>query len=116
MRRPREETLVDTELIRNWVAVIALVISASSVIVVWLKAPGQSIARKLGEIREDLKKHDRRIQRVEQEIKHLPTSEEVAELQIGVTRLEGDMKRIEETLGGVKSTVQSIDNYLRQNR
>lgn len=107
---------MDIDTIRNWAGTLALLISAASVILVWVKSPGEAVARRLKEVSDSLKGHDRRIQAVEHEIKHLPTSDDFRKLQITVTKLEGDMKRIEEGVGLINHTVRRIDDYLRENR
>jgi cell fate (sporulation/competence/biofilm development) regulator YmcA (YheA/YmcA/DUF963 family) len=129
---------VDIETVRNWATTLSVIISAGSVIFIWLKTPGEKIKQSIAAVatkvdglkestaeaidelkeqcREDLKNHDRRIQSLEDEVKHLPTSEELAELQVTVTRVEGDVKRIEGTLDRVDHVVGRIDDYLRANR
>jgi hypothetical protein len=104
---------VDIESIRNWVATIALILSTTSLIVTWVKSPGEKVAKKLDEFADGLKKHDRRIQAVEDEMKHLPTSDEFSELKVCMAEVKGDVERVQEMVTWLKSTVQSMDNYLR---
>lgn len=107
---------MDIEIVRNWAGTLALIVSAASVIVVWIKSPGEAVARRLKEIGEALKAHDRRIQAVESEIKHLPTSDDFAELKISVTKVEGDTRRIDENVQSINRTVHRIDDFLREHR
>lgn len=58
--------------------------------------------------------HDRRIQRVEDELKHLPDKDTVVELRLALTELKGTVNTLGETVGSVSRTVHRIDDYLRQ--
>ena len=131
MRRPKEET-VDIETARNWAIAGSAVISTISIILVWVRAPGekvqasiaQAIAKvesvrsevmgKLDRAQAGAKEHDRRIQAVENELKHLPTGEEFADLQVAMARVEGDVKRIEEGVGTITRVVNRIDDHMRK--
>jgi hypothetical protein len=115
---------VELELVFRALIAVSTLISIGSAVVVYMNSPGRKVAAKLtaltaaietqkDESRASLKGHDRRIQAVEDEMKHLPTSDEFAELQISVTRLDGKIERVDEMVTWVKSTVQSMDNYLR---
>lgn len=112
----KDVAAVDIDTINRFLGAIAFGISIVTAIGVWIGAPGKKVAASLDKVWEALKGHDRRIQAVEDEMKHLPTSDEFAELQIAVTRVQGDTKRIEETLGRVDHVVNRIDDYLRANR
>ena len=58
--------------------------------------------------------HDRRIQRVEDELKHLPDKDTVMELKLALAELKGTVSTLGETVGSVSRTVHRIDDYLRQ--
>lgn len=58
--------------------------------------------------------HDRRIQRVEDELKHLPDKDTVMELKLALAELKGTVNSLGETVGSVSRTVHRIDDYLRQ--
>ena len=107
---------MDIETINRWLGSVAFLVSIISVISVWVGAPWRKMADALDKFRDDLKNHDRRIQAVENEIKHLPTSDEFSALQMTVTKVEGDVKRIEGTLDRVENVVGRIDDYLRCNK
>lgn len=58
--------------------------------------------------------HDRRVQRVEDELKHLPDKDSVLELRLALSELKGTVNTLGETVGSVSRTVHRIDDYLRQ--
>lgn len=108
-------------------SILSLIVSLGCAIAVYMNSPGRKLETALkdllagfgthkDEMSKGLKHHDRRIQAVENEIKHLPTSDEFGVLQLSVTRVEGDMKRVEGTLDRVDHVVQRIDDYLRTNK
>lgn len=66
--------------------------------------------------RADLVDHDRRIQGLEGEAKHTPTGEQVNDLRVSVERLDGHIKRLEESLNGLAHTVRRMDDFLRSER
>lgn len=115
---------VDIEHLNQWLSALALVISIITALGLWLSKPSKEMAAKIETVRCDQEKfetvyfegakgHDRRIQAVETELRHLPTSDDFGRLQITVTKVEGDMKRIEETLTRVGRVVDRIDDHLR---
>ncbi|PZU15680.1 MAG: DUF2730 domain-containing protein [Shinella sp.] len=57
--------------------------------------------------------HDRRIQTVENELKHLPDKDTVNELRVAMTRMAGDVGILSESMGSISRTVHRIDDYLR---
>ncbi len=60
--------------------------------------------------------HDRRIQAVEGELKHMPTRNEVTELMLATTALRGNVDRLDEAIVGLTHTVRRMDDYLREER
>ncbi|WP_432769793.1 MAG: DUF2730 domain-containing protein [Sphingopyxis sp.] len=65
---------------------------------------------------KDLVDHDRRIQTLEGEAKHAPTGGQVTGLLLSVERLDGHVKRLEESMNGLTHTVRSMDNFLRSEK
>ena len=74
----------------------------------------KGIDDRLNNYRVDLIAHDRRIQDVENELKHQPTSNQVTELRVTAERLDGHVKRLDETVNSLAHTVRRIDDYLRE--
>ena len=57
---------------------------------------------------------DKRIALVEQEMRHLPTKDQVSDLRNSITQLEGTIKEIGASLTATARTVANIDTYLRK--
>jgi len=92
-----------------WVAIIALLVAIANTVWVWLSQPGRVAKQRHETVLENLKQHDRRIQALESDQKHLPTKDDLHELKEQFARLETEI----ETMG---VTVRRIDDYLRSNR
>lgn len=58
--------------------------------------------------------HDRRIQALEGEMKHLPDQQSVVDLKLALSDLRGTVNTLAESVGSVGRTVHRIDDYLRQ--
>lgn len=71
---------------------------------------------KLNQYRGDLVEHDRRIQKVEGEMVHVPSGKEVGDLRVAIERLDGHVKGLEKTFEPLARTVARIDDFLRENR
>lgn len=112
----------------QWVALIALLLSIANLLWAWISRPARDLSARIKETadgagqridalsaemnargdrhRENLKDHDRRIQRVEDQIPHLPTREDLHELGRTLTALQTQMS-------GMTATVTRIDDFLR---
>tara|TARA_R110002020_G_scaffold34066_35_gene103973 strand:- start:9181 stop:9528 length:348 start_codon:yes stop_codon:yes gene_type:complete len=58
--------------------------------------------------------HDRRIQAVEAELKHLPDKDTVNDLKLSLVELKGTVSAMSESMGSVSRTVHRIDDWLRE--
>ncbi|RVJ42364.1 DUF2730 family protein [Sinorhizobium medicae] len=74
----------------------------------------KALGTRLEKTEKALIEHDRRIQRVEDELKHLPDKDTVMELKLALAELKGTVNALGETVGSVSRTVHRIDDYLRQ--
>ncbi|MEY9717870.1 hypothetical protein ABIA22_000360 [Sinorhizobium fredii] len=91
-------------------AVIALLGHAKG----YFSSGEKAIGTRLEKAERTLIEHDRRIQRVEDEMKHLPDKDTVMELKLALAELKGTVNTLGETVGSVSRTVHRIDDYLRQ--
>lgn len=64
--------------------------------------------------RADLVDHDRRIQALEDAAKHTPTSDQITGLLLSIERLDGHIKRLDESTSGLTHTVRRMDDFLRR--
>lgn len=110
--------------LNQWLSAIALAIGIINGLWFWLSRPARDTNKRLddtneridllnGEIneradrhREDLKAHDRRIQRVEDDLRHLPTKDDLSQVSTKLTAVKTE-------LDIVARTVTRIDEHLR---
>ena len=81
--------MIDT--LKDWAGFIALVISIAGSIYAFMTSGSKTNSGKISGMERKLIEHDRRIQTVEDEIKHLPDIDTAHELQLGMTRLAGQL-------------------------
>lgn len=122
---------MDFDSIMKWLGLVALLLSIVNIAWTLHGKAGKALADKLVAIEVQQAKdhadltakqakdhasiidHDRRIQAVEGELRHLPTATAFHSLQISVTKLEGHLSRLDAAVDAVSTTVRSIDNFLR---
>ena len=97
---------MDLETLNRWVAIFALLIGIANAVWFWVTSPGKEARKRFDDMLDNLKTHDRRIQTVENEVKHLPTKDDMAKLDLKLTRVETEC----ESMG---RTLRRIDDHLR---
>lgn len=109
----------------QWVSIVALLLGIGNVLWAWFSRPARDLGTRLDQHRaetdkrfedtekrvdtayEGLKGHDRRIQRVEDDIRHFPTKDDLQELEVSMTAIKTE-------LDIVAKVVARIDDFLRR--
>lgn len=98
----------------KWVSLVALLLSIGNVAWAWISRPARDMKERIDEVDErvdsvceDMKNHDRRIQRTEDDIRHLPTREDLHQVKNQLTSVETEL-----TI--VARVVTRLDEYLRK--
>lgn len=110
-----------------WVSLVLSLIALGSIVYGWFTSGEKTNAAALTKYRDSqaavmdevdnrLDDHDRRIQTVETEMKHLPDKDSVVELKLAMADLKGTVGRLDESLNSVQRTVLRIDDWLRTDR
>lgn len=116
---------MDVVVLKDLFIGIAAVLAAGLAIWNFLQSPSKQNAaavaamdKKLSEattaLNSVLAGHDRRIQHVENELRHLPDKDMVTELRVAIVELQGTVKSLDTQLSSVGRTVANIDVYLRK--
>jgi Protein of unknown function (DUF2730) len=92
----------------------AAVLAAGVSIWTLLQSPSKKNAEAIGSAVSKLTEHDRRIQSLENELRHLPSKEAVHELKVAIVELQGTVKAQNVQLEAVGRSVANIDGYLRK--
>lgn len=103
--------------INQWLSALALLIGIINALWIWLSRPAKDTNARIDLLdnemhdradrhREELKLHDRRIQRVEDNLPHLPTREDIGRLSNAMTAMKTELDM-------VARTTNRIDEHLR---
>lgn len=114
---------MELDIISRWLSIIALLISIGSALWAWLGRSGRELRERITKVRaageaadkalgDELDIHDRRIQLIESELKHLPSKEDVADLKLAMTEMNGKLKVSENELSSVGRTVRRIEEHM----
>jgi hypothetical protein len=106
--------MLDLAALKDWLGLIALLISVGTSVVLFVGSGAKANASKLDKQETKLIDHDRRIQAVEAEMKHMPDKDTVNELKLAMSDLRGNVNTLAESVGSISRTVHRIDDYLRQ--
>lgn len=90
----------------------ALLISIANTVWMWLSKPSAEAKATQDRHQAKLVDHDRRIQTVEGELKHVPTRDDVHKLTVEVTRLSSELAGVGHNLGAVDRSVERIERHL----
>ena len=105
---------MDLVLLKDIVIGAAAVLAAGLAWWNWLQSPSKANADAIKAMVEKLTEHDRRIQTIEGEMKHLPDKDAVTDLKVAIVELRGTVKAMDVQLAAVGRTVANIDGYLRK--
>ncbi|WP_186390375.1 DUF2730 family protein [Stappia sp. TSB10P1A] len=98
--------------IRNWSGPIASLLAIASLIYTWITARSKINEQRLGGHERKLTEHDRRVQKLESEVSHLPRKDDVHELRVALAEVKGSVGRVEESIAGTDRTVRRIEQFL----
>ncbi|PYE86897.1 DUF2730 family protein [Phyllobacterium leguminum] len=100
------------EELRTWSGPVASLLAIGGIIYTWLTASSKANEGKITDHEEKLIEHDRRIQSLESELKHLPSKDDFNGLLLAVEQVKSGLGRLEESHDGVKAAMRRIEEYL----
>lgn len=103
---------MDIDEVKTGLTVVSLLMGTINLLWMWVSASKNATAKKVEEIECALDEHGRRIQTVEGELKHLPTKDDVANLNLQLAQVLGQLKVTESELAGVARTVRRVEDHL----
>jgi len=96
-----------------WLTMAALALGIGNSIWAVMTRGAVQTAGEVAEHDRTLVDHDRRIQAVEGEIKHMPSKDKITELLVSLTEVRGKLEAFDSELSSVNRTVNRIEDYLR---
>lgn len=112
-----------TQHLQMWISIVALALTAINVVWSWVVQSRSAAASKLTEVAAkvhevdcEVEAHDKRIQSLESEFKHLPTRQEIADLKVQMVEIVGQMRVAETEIQGAARTIRRVEDHLRETR
>ncbi|MFQ6186437.1 hypothetical protein ACLMJV_31675 [Sinorhizobium meliloti] len=114
---------MEMETAKSWLSFASLIISVGSTIWMFMSSASKRTATDVSDfkkqdavekkaLRDFLQALTTRTQSLESDIKHLPDSRSVMELQLAIEKLAGRLGRIEENQLGMSRTVLQVQEFL----
>lgn len=104
--------MIDIGALKDWLGVIAVLISIGTSIVLFVGSGAKRNAEKIDKQESKLTDHDRRIQRLEGEIEHLPKRETAHNLELALVRITGRLDTMDERLTPIAATSVRLQEFL----
>jgi len=102
--------------LKSWLGPVATLLAMANLIYTWITARSRVNEAKIDGHDTKLTEHDRRIQRVENELGHLPNKDEVAGLRLAIAEVSGRLGRMEQSNEGLVRAVRRIEDYLMKEK
>jgi len=98
--------------LKDYAGFIAVCISIGSTFWMWLTAGSRSNTEELRKVGETLDDHDRRIQGVEQEIRHMPDRETVHRLELTMKDMQAQIAAMAASAEATERTARRVEQFL----
>lgn len=111
--------------VNQWLSAVALLIGIVNALWIWLSRPARDTNKRIDEAndrvddlikeqndradrhRENLKDHDRRLQRVEDDLRHLPTKDDIHALGRQLTAMKTELDIVARVVTRVDETMRT---------
>ncbi|MEX0971511.1 MAG: DUF2730 family protein [Paracoccaceae bacterium] len=103
---------MDIAILKNWLSVLATVLSLGAIAYAWLTRRSTENSGRLSQAEKKLVEYDRRIQSIESDLKHMPDHEQIAGIRIAITKLDGGMQRVEDLISAQTRAMQRVEKHL----
>jgi hypothetical protein len=97
---------------QKWLAALSMLLSVITAAWVLRDKSTKSYDDKLAKLDDESGDHDRRIQKIEDLLPHLPSKDAVHNIDLAIARLEGHVAKIEASGAATERTVRRIDDFL----
>uniref|UniRef100_UPI003980405A DUF2730 family protein n=1 Tax=Shinella sp. BYT-45 TaxID=3377377 RepID=UPI003980405A len=107
-----EETLMDLSIIMPWIGAALSIIALATQLKTIFTSGEKKLDERVTKVEVKLVEHDRRVQTVESEMKHLPDRETAHSLQLAMERIVGRLDTMDERLRPIAATNHRLQEYL----
>ncbi|MBZ0164580.1 MAG: DUF2730 domain-containing protein [Notoacmeibacter sp.] len=105
---------MDLAAIIPWVTAALAVIALLGHAKTFFGSGAKENATAISSLKTTVVAHDRRIQSVEQELRHLPSKDDVNDLKLSLSDVKGSIGRLDESVTGVNRAVRRVEDYLNK--
>lgn len=108
---------IDNDTIRTWLQVLAVVVMPiCSIVYTWIatrdKDNSQHIKAVETALGAQIATHAGRIDRIESELKHLPSKDDISGLRSDMRAMQAELEATQREVQGMRSSVTRIEDYL----
>ena len=96
---------MDVSPLKDWLGLISLIISVGTPLVFYFKSDAKKAV-------ETLVLHASRIQKLEDELQHLPTKDAVHELQLALMKMEGQIATMVKSSEATERATRRVEDFL----
>lgn len=104
--------MMDLAVVMPWVIAAMTILNFGGLIQNMLSRGEKALGEKVKGHEKTLTDHDRRIQAVEGELKHLPNKDTVNKLQVDMTELKGDIALIAKSSEATERATRRVEEFL----
>jgi Protein of unknown function (DUF2730) len=112
----KKRMVMSFEQMLKWAGLISLVLTIVNMAWILVNRGTDEFSKKQQRHEDKLIDHDRRVQAIEGELKHVPSKDQFQTMQLVVAKLEGHMGKVESEVSTINHTVRRIDDYLRDEK
>jgi phage shock protein A len=103
---------MDLSIIMPWVGAALSIIALGTQIKAIISSGERKLEERVSKVEVKLIEHDRRVQAVENEMKHLPDRETVHKLQIDLTEMKGQMATMVKSSEATERATRRVEDFL----
>lgn len=103
---------MDLSVVMPWVVAAMTIFNFIGLLKNWLSSGEKALGEKVGSAEKKLIEHDRRIQAVEGELKHLPDRETAHKLELALAQISGRLDTLDERLKPIAATSGRLQEFL----
>ncbi|SDR07866.1 DUF2730 family protein [Pseudovibrio sp. Tun.PSC04-5.I4] len=104
------------EELKTWVAIVLGVISLGGTTWSIISHRSRDNSSKIEEMQGQISEAKAGVKALEREMQHLPSKEQVHQLELNMSDMGGSVKAINESIRSLRHVTEGIDDYLRQKK
>lgn len=98
--------------VHTWLAIAALAISIGGSLYIWLTSGSRANAEQIGDTVKRVEECERRCDRLEVDLRHLPDRDQVQRMEITLTQMKGEIAVLNERLMPVAAIADRLQEFL----